>query len=329
MNANTSFHSDTMRAAVLTGPNSLDIVEAALPQPGAGEVRIKLEGCGVCASNVEPYRGQPWSSYPGDVGGLGHEGWGVIDTVGPDVADLAVGDRVVFLAGHSFAEYDVAPAGGVVKLPPELAGQPFPGEPLGCAFNIFRRADIQPGQIVAIIGIGFLGAVLTRLATDAGAKVIAISRRSSSLDLARHYGAAETVPMDDHWRIIESVKAITSEALCERVIECVGYQWPLDLAGELVGFGGKLVVAGYHQDGPRQVNMQMWNWKGIDVINAHERDPAVNLRGLSEAVDAVASGRFDPSPLYTHSYPLERLGEALEATRDKPDGFVKAVVTLS
>jgi threonine dehydrogenase-like Zn-dependent dehydrogenase len=53
------------------------------------------------------------------------------------------------------------------------------------------------------------------------------------------------------------------------------------------------------------------------------------LRGLSEAVDAVASGRFDPSPLYTHSYPLERLGEALEATRDKPDGFVKAVVTLS
>jgi len=113
------------------------------------------------------------------------------------------------------------------------------------------------------------------------------------------------------------------------VIECVGYQWPLDLAGELVGFGGKLVVAGYHQDGPRQVNMQMWNWKGIDVINAHERDPAVNLRGLREAVDAVASGRFDPSPLYTHSYPLERLGEALEATRDKPDGFVKAVVTLS
>jgi len=135
--------------------------------------------------------------------------------------------------------------------------------------------------------------------------------------------------MDDHWRIIESVKAITGEALCERVIECVGYQWPLDLAGELVGFGGKLVVAGYHQDGPRQVNMQMWNWKGIDVISAHERDPAVNLRGLREAVDAVASGRLDPSPLYTHRYTLDQLDEALDATRDKPDGFVKALVTLS
>jgi threonine dehydrogenase-like Zn-dependent dehydrogenase len=122
---------------------------------------------------------------------------------------------------------------------------------------------------------------------------------------------------------------LTGEALCERVIECVGKQWPLDLAGELVGFGGKLVVAGYHQDGPRQVNMQGWNWKGIDVINAHERDPPVQLQGVREAVEAVASGRLDPSPLYTGEYPLERLDEALNATRDKPGGFVKALVTFA
>lgn len=329
MNAEQGFLSDTMRAAVLTGPKALEIVAAPLPQPGPGEVRVKLEGCGVCASNIEPWHGQPWSTYPGEAGGLGHEGWGTVDAVGESVSDLAVGDRVATLAGHSFAEYDVAAEASVVKLPTELAGKPFPGEPLGCAFNIFRRADVQAGQTVAIIGIGFLGAILTKLCSDAGARVIAISRRASSLELAKHYGATDTIPMDDHWRIIESVKAITGEALCERVIECVGYQWPLDLAGELVGFGGKLVVAGYHQDGPRQVNMQMWNWKGIDVISAHERDPAVNLRGLREAVDAVASGRLDPSPLYTHRYTLDQLDEALDATRDKPDGFVKALVTLS
>jgi threonine dehydrogenase-like Zn-dependent dehydrogenase len=217
----------------------------------------------------------------------------------------------------------------VVKLPPALDGKPFPGEPLGCAFNIFRRSDIRAGQTVAIIGIGFLGAVLTKLASDAGARVIAISRREESLALARTYGAAETIRMDDHWAIIDAVKALTGEALCERVIEAVGKQWPLDLAGELVGFGGRLVVAGYHQDGPRQVNMQNWNWKGIDVINAHERDPAVQMQGLREAVDAVASGRLDPAPLYTHLYPLERLGEALDATRDKPGNFVKALVMFA
>ncbi len=315
-----------MRAAVLDGPGVIRIEEVAPPVPGPGEVRVRLEGCGVCASNVEPWEGQPWSVFPGAPGGLGHEGWGVIDAAGEGVRDLAIGDRVAALSERSFAEFDLAAADRVVKLPADLAGKPFPGEPLGCAFNIFRRSDIRAGQTVAIIGIGFLGAVLTRLASDAGARVIAISRRQESLDLARSYGAAETIPMDDHWAIIEQVKALTGDALCERVIEAVGKQWPLDLAGELIGFGGRLVVAGYHQDGPRQVNMQNWNWKGIDVINAHERDPAVQMQGLREAVEAVASGRLDPAPLYTHRYRLDQLGEALGATRDKPRNFVKALV---
>jgi threonine dehydrogenase-like Zn-dependent dehydrogenase len=316
-----------MQAAVLAGPGEIRLQTVVAPEPGTGEVRIRLEGCGVCASNLEPWAGQQWMTYPGDPGGLGHEGWGVVDAIGADVTGVAVGDRVAALSFRSFAEYDIARADALVKLPPELAGIPFPGEPLGCAMNIFRRSDIHRGQTVAIVGIGFLGAILTRLASDAGARVIAISRRAFSLDLARSYGAAETIVMDDHHRIIEDVKQLTEGKLCDRVIEAVGKQWPLDLAGELVREGGKLIVAGYHQDGSRQVNMQMWNWKGIDVISAHERDPAVCLRGLREAVDAVASGRLDTGPLYTHRYPLERLGEAFDATRDKPEGFLKALVT--
>ena len=108
----------------------------------------------------------------------------------------------------------------------------------------------------------------------------------------------------------------------------MGRQWPLDLSAELTRERGRLIVAGYHQDGPRQVNMWLWNWRGLDVINAHERDPKVYVQGIREAVDAVASGRLDPSALYTHTYPLERLDQALNATRDRPDGFLKALVTL-
>jgi len=318
-----------MQAAVLTGPQEMKIETVPIPEPGAGEVRLRLEGCGVCASNLTPWEGPEWMRFPTEPGDLGPAGGGVAEAVGEGVTVLAVGDRVAALSFRSFAERDIAKADAVVKLPPALADQPFPGEPLGCAFNIFRRSDIRAGQTVAIVGIGFLGAVLTRLASEAGARVIAISRRQSSLDLARHYGAAETIVMDDHWAIIERVKELTGEALCERVIECVGKQWPLDLSGELVGFGGKLIVAGYHQDGPRQVNMQMWNWKGIDVVNAHERDPEVSLQGIREAVDAVASGRLDPTPLYTHRFRLDQLDQALDATRDKPDGFVKALVTYA
>lgn len=59
---------------------------------------------------------------------------------------------------------------------------------------------------------------------------------------------------------------------------------------------GRLIIAGYHQDGPRQVDMQQWNWRGLDVINAHERDPAVAARGLREAMSAVDSGSIAPFP---------------------------------
>ena len=317
----------TMRAAVLAGPGQIRVDEVALPEPGPGQVRLKLEGCGVCASNLTPWAGPEWQQFPTEPGSLGHEGWGVIDAVGENVGALKVGDRVAALSYKSYAEFDLAEADAVVRLPDSLLGQPFPGEPLGCAMNIFKRSDIEAGQTVAIVGIGFLGALLTRLATDAGARVIAISRRAYSLEIARQFGAAETVPMDDHNKIIERVKELTGGVFCDRVIEAVGKQWPLDLAAELTKERGKLIVAGYHQDGPRQVNMWLWNWRGIDVINAHERDPKAYAEGIREAVDAVATGKLDPRPLYTHTYRLDQLGEALDATRDRPDGFLKALVT--
>ncbi len=316
----------TMRAAVLAAPGQVRLEEVEIPEPGPGQVRVRLEGCGVCASNLTPWAGPEWMQFPTEPGSLGHEGWGVVDAVGDGVQGLSAGQRVAALSYRSYAEYDLADADAVVPLPDALAGQPFPGEPLGCAMNIFRRSEIRAGQTVAIVGIGFLGAILTRLATDAGARVIAVSRRPFSLDVAREMGAAETIPMEDHNGIIERVKELTDGVFCDRVIEAVGKQWPLDLSAELTRERGRLMVAGYHQDGPRQVNMWLWNWRGLDVINAHERDPQVYLQGIREAVDAVASGRLDPSPLYTHTYPLDRLDEALNATRDRPDGFLKALV---
>jgi threonine dehydrogenase-like Zn-dependent dehydrogenase len=319
--------SETMRAAVLAGPGRVRIDAVGRPDPGPGQVRVRLEGCGVCASNLTPWAGPEWMTFPTEPGALGHEGWGTVDAVGDGVAGLSVGDRVAALSHHAYAEHDLADADAVVPLPDALDGQPFPGEPLGCAMNIFGRSGIEAGQTVAIVGIGFLGAILTRLAADAGARVIAVSRRPFSLDVARAYGAAETIPMGDHDGIVGRVKELTGGAFCDRVIEAVGKQRPLDLAGELTRERGRLIVAGYHQDGPRQVNMWLWNWRGLDVVNAHERDPKVYVQGIRAAVDAVASGRLDPRPLYTHSFPLDRLGDALDATRDRPDGFLKALVT--
>jgi threonine dehydrogenase-like Zn-dependent dehydrogenase len=316
----------TMRAAVVIGPGQVRIDEVPVPEPGPGQVRLQLEGCGVCASNLTPWEGPEWMRFPTEPGSLGHEGWGVVDALGDGVTEVRTGDRVAALSGHAYADYDIADASSVVKLPPELAHVAFPGEAFGCAMNIFRRSDIRPGQTVAIVGIGFLGAILTRLASQAGGRVIAISRRAESLELARAMGAIDTIAMKDHRRIVEQVEDLTGGHLCERVIEAVGKQGPLDLAAELTGEGGRLVIAGYHQDGPRQVNMQLWNWRGFDVVNAHERYLAVAVQGMREAVEAVRSGLIDPAMLITHRYPLERLGDALNAARARPGNFVKAVV---
>jgi len=328
-NATVSLSDQTkMKAAVLTGPGTIAIKEVQVPEPGEGQIRVRLTGCGVCASNLGPWSGPEWMKFPTEPGGLGHEGWGVVDAVGPGVTGFEPGQAVTALFQNSYAEFDVGDATQAVPLPQELAHMPLPGEPLGCAMNIFRRADIKAGQTVVIVGIGFLGAILTRLATQAGADVIAVSRRPYALDMARQMGAAHTIPMDDHHAIIDKVSALTGGSFCERVIEATGKAWPLDLAGELTAEGGRLIIAGYHQDGPRQINMQLWNWRGIDVVNAHERNPAIYIRGMREAIDAVMSGRLDPMPLITDMFPLSRLDDALNTTRDRPDGFMKAVVRM-
>jgi threonine dehydrogenase-like Zn-dependent dehydrogenase len=110
------------------------------------------------------------------------------------------------------------------------------------------------------------------------------------------------------------------------VVEATGKQWPLDLAGEITAERGRLIIAGYHQDGLRQVNMQLWNWRGLDVINAHERDPGIYRQGMQTAVDSIASGRLDPTPLYTHSYPFDRIEDAFETAESRPEDFMKALV---
>ncbi|MCX2721442.1 MDR/zinc-dependent alcohol dehydrogenase-like family protein [Roseibium salinum] len=315
-----------MKAARVTGPGKMRLDEVPLPGPGVGEVRIRLQGCGVCASNLGPWSGPEWMEFPTEAGSLGHEGWGIVDAVGAGVAGVDIGDRVAAVSFNAYAEYDVAPADAVVKLPASLENQPFPGEPLGCAINIFNRSNVRLGDTVAIVGTGFIGLLLTQLCSQAGARVIAISRRLFPLTLARQAGAAHTIPMHDHGQIIEHVREITGDRFCDVVIEATGYQWPLDLAAEITRVRGRLVIAGYHQDGARQVNMQLWNWRGLDVVNAHERDPAQYVSGISQAVEACEKGYLDPSPLVTHTFTLDKLGDALDATRDRPDGFLKAVI---
>lgn len=315
-----------MRSVRFRQPRVLEIEDVDVPSPGAGQVRVKLEGCGVCGSNLPIWEGRPWFRYPFDPGAPGHEGWGTIDAIGSGVDGLARGDRVALLSYNAYAEYDVAPASAVVRLPAALKDRPFPGEPLACVMNIFRRSAVEPGQTVAVVGVGFIGAALIALAARAGARVLAISRRPFALEMAERMGASAVFPLDDAARAVAQARTAAGESGCQCVIEAAGTQRTLDIATELTGVRARLIIAGYHQDGPRQVDLQQWNWRGLDVINAHERDPAVYRSAMEAAVELVTQGGFDPEPLWTHRFPLEEAGAAFEALAHRPAGFMKALI---
>jgi threonine dehydrogenase-like Zn-dependent dehydrogenase len=295
-----------MRTAVLEAPGEIREQDAPVPEPRAGEVLVRIEGCGVCGSSLPLWEGRPWFSYPAEPGAPGHEAWGM---------DVASGRRVALLSYNGYAEYEAVPADAVVPLPPELDDAPFPGEALGCAMNVFARSRIERGDTVGVVGAGFLGLLLVQLAVDAGARVLAFSRRETSLCAARAFGAETPGEAED-----ES---------CDVAIEAAGVQATLDLAARLPRAGGRLVVAGFHQDGPRTIDLQTWNWRGLDVVNAHERDERVRLDGIRAAAKAVAQGRLDPSPLYTHVLPLEQTAAAFDLARTRPAGFVKALVSCA
>jgi threonine dehydrogenase-like Zn-dependent dehydrogenase len=155
---------------------------------------------------------------------------------------------------------------------------------------------------------------------------VALSRRQFAVRKALELGAVAALQLDDSARAVRSARQLAANDGYERVIECVGSQEALDVASQLAGTRARLVIAGYHQDGERRVNLQEWNWRGLDVINAHERDPAQYRRGMEEAVDLVVRGELDPWPLFTHRFPLEDIAAAFDSLDKRPDGFLKALV---
>jgi threonine dehydrogenase-like Zn-dependent dehydrogenase len=316
-----------MHAAVVSAPGRVELESIHVPEPGDREVRVRIEGCGVCGSDLPVWSGRPWFEYPRPAGAPGHEAWGVVDALGPLVAGIQVGDRVAGRMYRAYAEFDLAEAGSLVRLPPELDGASFPGEPLGRAINVMRRSGVGPGDTVAIVGVGFLGALLTQLCAESGAEVIAISRRPIALDMASEAGAEHVLNLLGN--VTGRVCGLTRGRLCDVVFETGGVQETLDLASQLVRIGGRLVIAGYHQDGPRRVDMQQWNLNAIDVINPHERDPAICRDGLALAIREVTTGRLDLAPLLTHTFRLDEVGRAFHMQQERPDTFMKALVLTS
>ncbi|HYT93679.1 MAG TPA: alcohol dehydrogenase catalytic domain-containing protein, partial [Gemmataceae bacterium] len=213
-----------MRAVQVTRPGAaFELVEREVPEPGPGAVRIQVQACGICHSDVLVRDGVwPGIQYPRVPG---HEVAGVIDAVGPGVARWTVGQRAgvgwhggycgycdacrrgLFFACQTamlitgitsdggYAEYMVAPASAVALVPDALS--PVEAAPLMCAgvttFNALRNSGARPGDLVAVLGLGGLGHLGVQYAARMGFRTAAIARGKDKEPLARQLGAAHYI----------------------------------------------------------------------------------------------------------------------------------------
>lgn len=313
-----------MRLAVLTGPGGFEIVEEPVPEIWPGDVLVRVSACGVCASELDMYRGVSQVSYPLRPG---HEISGVVERVGEGVAGLAPGDPVaVFGTARGYGEYVAVPAEHCIhagEVPLDLAL----GEPLACAVNAVELAGIKLGDDVVIVGAGFMGQVIQRLVQLRGPRqVIVADTRDEALERAASSGATATVNVAEE-SLAEAVGNLTGAA-ADVTIEITGTQAALEAIGDCTRMSGTLVIAGFHQGPPRQVPLADWNWKAFRIANAHFRDVATILGGMRAGMRLLTSGRISLEDLVTHRFPLVSIDEAFRTAIEKPEGFVKATVTL-
>ncbi len=309
----------------LVAPQQSEVVEELVPEPGPGEVLVRVTACGVCASELHPWiHGRP--GYPHR---FGHEPAGVVEAVGPGVSRFRPGDRVTGLFGGAYSQFRVVPEGVLLPVPDQIPDEGALGEPLACLVNAQRRTRIELADRVAIIGLGFMGLGMLQLVKLRGpSRVIAIDVREEARRRALDVGADEAYRPDDVPAdyLLTRFSEWDSPKGLDIVIEASGTQAGLTLAGKMVRAHGTLSILGYHQGNPREVDVEMWNWKAIDVINAHVRRRADLLESMRIGLALLAKGLIDLSCLVTHRYGLSGVDQAFADLRDKPAGFVKAVV---
>jgi threonine dehydrogenase-like Zn-dependent dehydrogenase len=313
-----------MRLAVLLGRHELEVRAAPIPQIDPDQVLVRVAACGVCASELDMWDGSGDAAYPVFPG---HEVSGVVDAVGDRVTAFSVGDPVAaWVTTRGFADYvavkaEHCRAAGGVRLDLAL------GEPLACAVNAVELAEVRLGDDVVIIGAGFMGNLVQLLVGMRGAhQVIVADTRPDALERAKALGA--TLVVDVRTESLADVVAQRTESGADLTFECTGTQAPLLVVADVTRMSGKIALVGFHQGAPREIPLGLWNWKAFTLLNAHFREVATIMRGMTVGMRLLTSGALSLEPLVTHRFPLAAIDEAFRMAREKPDGFGKATIVL-
>lgn len=317
-----------MKQSVLVEPQHSRLEERPVPAVGPRDVLIRVRACGVCASELHGWQGDN-GPYPRE---LGHEVAGEVVEVGREVRDVRPGMAVTGLFQRGFAEYAVTPYTHVTPIPEGIGYDIVLGEPISCVISAARRTRVELGDTVAIVGLGFMGLLMLQAVRLKGpARIIGVDVRDEALEMGRRFGADEVLKPED---VGEGLRLTRWDQLgkghgVDVAIEASGTQAGLTLAGQMAREHGVLSILGYHQAGPRQVDMELWNWKALEVLNAHERRAGYQMDCMRRGLTLLAAGKLQTAPLVTHRFGLDQVDDAFRALWTKPAGFVKAVITLS
>jgi 2-desacetyl-2-hydroxyethyl bacteriochlorophyllide A dehydrogenase len=351
---------ETMKAAVLFGPNDLRVVEKKVPRPGVQEVLLKVEACAICGTDPK-ILAHGWQNHPpfGDYT-PGHEYAGTIAGLGEGVVGYSLGDRVAIeshkgcgvcanclrgfytvcfnygnlSAGHrhygftvngGYAEYAVNHINTLHRIPDTLN---FEEATLittaGTAmYGVTRAGGVEPGETVVVAGPGPVGLISVQLTKQMGAgKVIVTGTREERLALARRLGADLSINTKTE-DVIKRVFESTQGNGADVVLECAGTSRSLADAIEFTRKNGKIGLVGVYSE-PVTINaFKIVQWNMTLGGSRAEGD-----RSLSKVAPLMGDGRVKAGPLITHTFPLERINEAFQTFINRIDGAIKVVIKL-
>ncbi len=298
----------TMRAAHLHGIGDLRVEELPVPEPGPGELLVRVEACGVCPTDVRKFLiGVNDGEYPFNPG---HEWVGWAERAGPEVSGLDVGQRVYGDTYSGYAEYaivTVEPAGwsrGALPLPDDLPlERAIFVEPLAdCLHAIRDQGRVREADRVAVVGAGQMGAQLVVAARAAGAEVVAVDPLEERRELARFFGATVTA---------EDVRELEGGA--DVVVLSVGLAELVAPALALARPGGRVVLfAGFGERFEASLDLNRIHYEEISVVGSEwiGAPPGQRWERYDEALELLCSGEVPLERLVTARCGLDGLAGA-------------------
>jgi L-iditol 2-dehydrogenase len=309
----------TMRVARLHGVRDLRVESLPVPEPGPGELLVRIEGCGVCPTDVRKFLiGTGHDGYPLNPG---HEWVGLVAAVGPGVSGWAPGDRTYGDTYAGYAEYatlTVEPRAwshGPLRvdsaMPLERA---IFVEPLAdCVHAIRNQARAGSGDRVVVVGAGQMGLQLIAVAAAAGARVLAVEPLTGRQALAREYGAEDAIDADG-WT--DHARAWAGDAGATAVVLTLGRADAVDACLRALAPGGRLVLfAGFGDRHHADVDLNLVHYKELAIVGSEwvGTPPNSRLDCYEEAHALLASGRLRLERLVTRRCTLDTLEDAFTA----------------